>query len=109
MNRTSKKCGLLAIALTVVGVIANLAVHASSVHAVGWQLKQASKVHGDDITVLITDLGSKWSNPQTGVTIFCQPPKWNVVAFGAKTRRYCQTPLQSFHCHAQSAIRVWAR
>jgi len=108
VNRTSKKCGLLAIALTAVSVTANLPVHAASAYAVGWQLKQASKIHGDDITVLITDLGFKWSNPQTGVTIICQPPTWNVVAFGAKTKRYCQTPLQSFHCHAQSAIRVWA-
>lgn len=108
MNRASKNCGSLAIALVLGSAIASLPAQTASSQAVGWQLRQASKVHGDDLTVLITDLGCKWSNPQTGVTIICQPPGWNVVAYGAKTRRYCETPLRSFHCHAQSAISVWA-
>lgn len=108
MNSASKKCRTLAIGLAVASAIANFPAPIASAQAVGWRLKQASKVHGDDLTVLVTDRGFKWSNPQTGVTIICQPPEWNVLAYGAKTRRYCQTPLQSFHCHAQSAIRVWA-
>ncbi len=72
-----------------------------------WKLIQSSKVHGDHLTIFVGEPGLKWSNPQTGVSILCLSPSWNVIAYNEKRKRFMQTPLSSFHGHASLAIRHW--
>lgn len=64
----------------------------------GWvlsQMSQSSPMAGGQ-TIYITPSGMRSLDSKTGLSMFTKGPAWNVVLFNKQTRKFYQTPLQSW-------------
>ncbi|MBY0357587.1 MAG: hypothetical protein K2W82_06250 [Candidatus Obscuribacterales bacterium] len=65
----------------------------------GWILSQKANsgvTAGSGQTLYITANGMRTSDAKSGVNMFTNSPNWNVTIFNSQTKRFYQTPLQSW-------------